>query len=99
MSRAPAQIEQDEYLETFQSYRHRYRMDYEATYSDDPLYYSVDIGRESFLDASHCVCPWTFPAWLHRAGGAVHATLAHSMGIEALHALPACRGCQALCDQ
>ena len=43
-----AQIEQDENLETFQSYRHRYRMDYEAAHSDDPLYYSVDIGRESF---------------------------------------------------
>ena len=40
------QIEQDEYLETFQSYRHRYRMDYQASYSDDPLYYSVDVGRE-----------------------------------------------------
>ncbi|CAK0783896.1 hypothetical protein CVIRNUC_007096 [Coccomyxa viridis] len=38
------EIEQDEYLETFQSYRHRYRMDYEPAYSDDPLYYSVDIG-------------------------------------------------------
>ena len=49
MSTACMQIEQDEYLETFQSYRHRYRMDYEPAYSDDPLYYSVDIGRESFL--------------------------------------------------
>ena len=47
------QIEQDEYLETFQSYRHRYRMDYEPAYSDDPLYYSVDIGRESLLKALH----------------------------------------------
>lgn len=51
MSTVPMQIEQDEYLETFQSYRHRYRMDYEPAYSDDPLYYSVDIGREPLSTA------------------------------------------------
>lgn len=40
------QIEQDEYLETFTSYRNRYHMDYEPSYSSDPLYYSVEVGRE-----------------------------------------------------
>ena len=43
------QIELDEYLETFQSYKHRYKNDYESSYSDDQLYYSVDIGREFFI--------------------------------------------------
>ena len=46
------QIELDEYLETFQSYKHRYKNDYESSYSDDPLYYSVDIGREPLGSAA-----------------------------------------------
>lgn len=45
------QIELDEYLETFQSYKHRYKNDYESSYSDDQLYYSVDIGREPLASA------------------------------------------------
>ena len=58
------QIELDEYLETFQSYKHRYKNDYEASYSDDQLYYSVDIGREPvtplLLACSSCaaLCAW-----------------------------------------
>ena len=47
------QIELDEYLETFQSYKHRYKNDYESSYSDDPLYYSVDIGREPLGSAAY----------------------------------------------
>ena len=46
---AHVQIELDEYLETFQSYKHRYKNDYESSYSDDQLYYSVDIGREPHI--------------------------------------------------
>ena len=40
-----AQIERDEYLRPFQSYTNRYRHSYEASYSQDPLYYSNDVGR------------------------------------------------------
>ena len=40
-----AQIERDEYLRPFQGYTNRYRHSYEASYSQDPLYYSNDVGR------------------------------------------------------
>ncbi len=40
------QIERDEYLRPFQSYTARYRHDYEASYSFDPLYFSIDVGRK-----------------------------------------------------
>ena len=36
----------DEYLRSFQSYINRYRSPYEQSYSQDPLYYSVNVGRE-----------------------------------------------------
>ncbi|KAK9902776.1 hypothetical protein WJX75_005806 [Coccomyxa subellipsoidea] len=38
------EIERDEYLRPFQSYTNRYRHSYEASYSQDPLYYSNDVG-------------------------------------------------------
>lgn len=50
------QIELDEYLETFQSYKHRYKNDYQSSYSDDQLYYSVDIGREPLTSAVRFLC-------------------------------------------
>lgn len=40
------QIEEDESLRVFQSYTNRFRSPYEQSYSQDPLYYSVNIGRE-----------------------------------------------------
>jgi hypothetical protein len=39
------QIERDEYLRPFQSYINRFRSPYEQSYSFDPLYYSLDVGR------------------------------------------------------
>ena len=45
---ACAQIEEDEFLRVFQSYINRYRSPYEQSYSQDPLYYSVNIGRERY---------------------------------------------------
>ncbi|EIE19892.1 Metallo-dependent phosphatase [Coccomyxa subellipsoidea C-169] len=38
------EIERDEYLRPFQGYTNRYRHSYEASYSQDPLYYSNDVG-------------------------------------------------------
>ena len=52
-----AQIELDEYLETFQSYKHRYKNDYQSSYSDNQLYYSVDIGRGPRIPAVKHTCP------------------------------------------
>lgn len=40
-----AQIERDEYLRPFQAYSNRYRHSNEASFSQDPLYYSNDVGR------------------------------------------------------
>lgn len=40
-----AQIERDEFLRPFQSYINRYRAPYEQSYSRDPLYYSLNVGR------------------------------------------------------
>ena len=41
------QIEQDEFLREFQSYTNRIRSPYEQSYSQDPLYYSNNVGRTS----------------------------------------------------
>ena len=41
---AGAQIERDEQLRTFQSYQNRFRAPYEQSYSNNPLYYSLDVG-------------------------------------------------------
>ncbi|BDA42117.1 Purple acid phosphatase 15 [Coccomyxa sp. Obi] len=38
------EIERDEFLRPFQGYTNRYRHSYEASYSQDPLFYSNDIG-------------------------------------------------------
>jgi predicted phosphodiesterase len=38
------EIERDEYLRPFQSYMNRYRTPYEQSGSQDPMYYSVDVG-------------------------------------------------------
>ena len=43
-----AQIERDEFLRPFQSYISRFRGPYEASYSQDPLYYSLDVGRAPY---------------------------------------------------
>ena len=39
-----AQIERDEQLRTFQSFQNRFRAPYEQSYSNNPLYYSLDVG-------------------------------------------------------
>ena len=52
----PAQIETDEYLRSFQSYIARYRSPYEQSYSFDPLYYSLDVGRARPLLLASMVC-------------------------------------------
>lgn len=39
-----AQIERDEQLRTFQSFKNRFRTPYEQSYSTNPLYYSLDVG-------------------------------------------------------
>ena len=41
------QIERDEFLRTFQAFTNRYPSPYQASYSNNPLYYSQNIGRES----------------------------------------------------
>ena len=54
--RAP-QIELDDYLRRFQSFTNRFRAPYEQSFSFDPLYYSLDIGRElSWFLSSVCCC-------------------------------------------
>ena len=42
---ARAQIERDEFLRPFQSFTNRFRSPYEQSYSRDPLYFSLDVGR------------------------------------------------------
>lgn len=39
-----AQIERDEQLVTFQSFTNRFRSPYEQSNSQNPLYYSLDVG-------------------------------------------------------
>jgi hypothetical protein len=59
------QIELDDYLRRFQSFTNRFRAPYEQSFSFDPLYYSLDIGREwhepETLVMLCCVCAGCMP--------------------------------------
>ena len=58
------QIERDEFLRTFQSYINRFRSPYEQSYSQDPLYYSLNVGRAPNLQTfnpSACMPPLLSP--------------------------------------
>jgi hypothetical protein len=63
-----AQIETDEYLRSFQSYQNRYRTPYEQSYSFDPLYYSLDVGRASPLGVASAICACMHALWTLQPG-------------------------------